>query len=71
VSRAIQARAVNKSHWLKDSEWWVETTSGLPQALPVPAAIMIALLPVLILGKIFVCSDVPCDLDAHQDLMLL
>lgn len=29
---------------------------------------MIELLPVLVLGKIFVCSDFQCDLDLPQDI---
>lgn len=34
---------------------------------------MMELVPVLvlILAKVFVCSDLQCDLDSHQDLMLL
>lgn len=73
MSKPIQAKAARVPHWLKHSEWCVETTSGLPQSFTVPChpTIVMELVPVLSLGQIFVCSDFLCDLDLHQDMMLL
>lgn len=42
-----------------------------PELLPGHPAIVNELVLVLILGKIFVCSDFQCDLDLPQGMMLL
>lgn len=72
MSRPKQAKATGGLYWLKTFRMGCgDDFRASPELLPGHHAIMNELVLVLILAKIFVCSDFQCDLDLPKGMMLL